>query len=94
MFWILWLLDLLAVLFGYREFIGDVFGRYASASSKYMGLWAIVLIVSLLILGGSLYLKNREQSSAALIVAAIPLMLALPYALFLAATLGGKNKWN
>jgi ABC-type transport system involved in multi-copper enzyme maturation permease subunit len=94
-FWILWLLDVLAALYGYREFIGGVFGRYASANAKYILLWLSLLSAILLILGASLYFKNQERPMAALIVALIPLVLATPYILFLgAAMLGGKNRWN
>ncbi len=95
LFWVFWLLDVLAALFGYREFIGGVFGRYAAASSKYIGLWTVLLIVILLIICGSLYFKNRGQSTAAIIVAVIPLVLALPYALFMAVVMAsGKNSWQ
>jgi predicted neutral ceramidase superfamily lipid hydrolase len=94
-FWVIWLLDVLMALFGYREFINGVFGQYAVPSSKYLVLWAVLLVAFLLILFGSLYFKNHERPSAALIVAAIPLVLALPYALFMAAVLiSGNNRWN
>ncbi len=95
LFWVLWLLDVLAALFGYREFISGVFGRYASASPKYLSLWIPMLIAILLIITGSLYLKNHERPMAAIIVAVMPVVLALPYALFLGALmLGGKNNWR
>ncbi len=95
LFWVVWLLDVLIALFGYREFIGGVFGRYASASSKYVLLWVFILIALLLIIGGSLYFKNQERASTAITVAVIPLVLALPYALFLAVVmLSGKTRWN
>ncbi|MEO6038159.1 MAG: hypothetical protein ABIQ93_07075 [Saprospiraceae bacterium] len=95
LFWVLWLLDVLAALFGYREFIGSVFGRYATASSKYVWLWMVLFAAILLIIGGSLYFKNHGRPTAAIVVAIIPLVLALPYALFLGAMmLGGKNSWR
>lgn len=95
LFWVFWLLDVMAALLGYREFMGSVFGHYATASSKYITLWVFLLTAILLVLGGSLYFKNHGQSSVAIIIAAVPLVLALPYALFLAGVmLAGKNKWN
>jgi hypothetical protein len=94
-FWVIWLLDVLMALFGYREFITGVFGQYAAPNSKYVVLWTVLLVAIMLILFGSLYFKNHERPSAALIVAAIPLVLALPYALFMAAVLiSGNNRWN
>ncbi len=94
-FWVLWLLDVLIALFGYREFIGGIFGRYAAPSSKYVVMWVFLLVAILLVIVGSLYFKNQERSSAAITVAAIPLVLALPYALFLAVVmLSGKTRWN
>ncbi len=94
-FWIMWLLDVLIALFGYREFIGGIFGRYATPSSKYVVMWVVLLVAILLVIAGSLYFKNQERSSAALSVAAIPLVLALPYALFMAVVLlNGKTRWN
>ena len=95
LFWIIWLLNVLIALFGYREFIGGVFGRYAAASGKYMLLWVSLLVAMLLVLTVSLYFKNQARASAAIIVAAVPLVLALPYALFLGVMLlSGKNRWN
>lgn len=94
-FWIVWLLDVLIALFGYREFIGSVFGRHASASPKYLTLWLAMLAAILLVIMGSLYFKNHGRPSAALTVVVIPLVLALPYSLFLGGLmLSGKNRWN
>ena len=95
LFWIVWLLDVLMALFGYNEFMMGVFGRNAGPSSKYLTMWIVLLAVMLLILGGSLYFKNHGQSMMALIIAAIPVLLALPYVLFVAAMMmGGKNNWR
>ncbi len=95
LFWLLWLLDVLAALFGYREFISGVFGRYASASSKYVTFWIVLLIAILLILRGSLYFKNHEQSVAAMIIVAIPSAVALPYGLFWSVILlSGNKNWR
>lgn len=94
-FWVMWLLDVLMALLGYREFIGGVFGRYASPSAKYLALWVPLLIVMLLILAGSVYCKNHDLPWLALKIAAIPLALALPYGLFMAVVLvSSKNNWR
>ena len=92
LFWIFWLLDVLIALFGHREFIMGVFGRYSSPSLSYILMWTALLGAGLLIISGSLYLKNHGQLTAALGVAAIPLVLALPYVLWLGvAILGSKS---
>lgn len=83
LFWIFWLLDVLIALFGHREFIMGVFGHYASPTRSYILLWTALLSAGLLIIGGSLYLKNHGYPVAALGVAAVPLVLALPYVLWL-----------
>lgn len=95
-FWVMWLLDVLMALFGYREFIMGIFGRYSSPSGTYITMWVGILVLAFAIISGSLYFKNHEQSMAALIVAAIPLVLALPYALFMGVVMiSGKNtNWH
>jgi hypothetical protein len=96
LFWIFWLLDVLIALFGYREFMFGLFGRNATPSSKYISIWLTLLAVATLIIGGSLYFKNQGHSTTALYVAATPLVLALPYLLWMAVILlSGKNtRWN
>ncbi len=96
LFWVFWLLDVLIVLFGYREFIGGVFGRSAAPNSKYISLWLALFLVAALVIGGSLYFKNQGRATIALSVAATPLVLALPYLLWVAVILlSGKNvRWN
>ncbi len=94
-FWVLWLLDLLAALFGFREFMTGAFGQYPITSTKYVRLWVALLIAILLILTGSIYFKNHAQALVAMVIAAIPLMIATPYALFLLVLMSsGKNRWN
>jgi hypothetical protein len=82
-FWVIWLLDVLIALFGYREFILGVFGRYAAPSGKYLVLWIALMGVALLITCGSLYFKKHGNMNTAITIAAIPLVIALPYALWL-----------
>lgn len=92
LFWVIWHLDVLATLFGYREFINGVFGRYAAPSVKYILMWVALLIAALLIIGGSLYFKNQGQATTALSIAAAPLVLALPYVLWMVVFIfSGKN---
>lgn len=94
-FWIMWLLDVLMALYGYNEFLMGVFGRYASPTGKYYGIWIVLLLFILLVICGSVYFKNHNQNFLALALAAIPLLLALPYLLFLGTMmLGGKNNWR
>ena len=94
-FWVMWLLDVLMTLFGYREFVTGIFGRYSSPSGTYVTMWAAILIVAFGVISGSLYFKKHGQTMASLIVAAIPLVLALPYLLFLAVVmLSGNTNWQ
>ncbi len=96
LFWVIWLIDVLIALFGYREFINGIFGRYAAPSTKYILLWVALLLVALLIIGGSLYFKNQGQPATAIRVACIPLVLALPYILWLAVVIvsGKSTNWR
>ncbi len=93
LFWIFWLLDVLLALYGYREFILGVFGQYASPTPKYLGLWVVLLAAGLLILAGGIYLKDHGRTGLALTVVAIPMVLALPYLLYIVSVilLGPKN---
>ena len=94
-FWVMWLLDVLMALFGYHEFLNGLFGRYANPSFKYISIWVIMLMAALVIICGSLYFKNHGHASTALSVAAIPLVLALPYVLFLVVAVSGKGtNWH
>ncbi|MDQ3141340.1 MAG: hypothetical protein M3Q56_03730 [Bacteroidota bacterium] len=69
-----------------------MFGRYASPGFKQVGLWVVLLTAILVILYVSLEFKNQGHGSIALSVAAIPLALVLPYALWMAAAvIGGRN---
>ena len=95
-FWVVWLLDVLLALYGYREFIQGVFGQYAAPNAKYIFLWTGLLLGILAILGGSLYLKRHDSPVMAVGVAAAPLVLLSPYGLFLLAMLvfGRNTRWN
>ncbi len=96
LFWVIWLIDVLIALFGYREFITGIFGRYAAPSTKYGLLWVALLLAALLIIGGSLYFKNQGQPATAMSVACIPLVLALPYILWLTVVIvsGKSTNWR
>lgn len=96
LFWVLWLLDVLVALYGYREFMQGLFGQYSTPNSKYVFLWVILLIIALGVIVGSLYFKNHGNTTLAFSVAATPLVLALPYMLWIVVVLlSGKNaRWN
>lgn len=92
LFWVMWLIDVLMTLFGYREFIMGMFGRYSSPSPTYVTMWVSILLIAFAVISGSLYFKNQGQTMASMIVVALPLVLALPYALFMGVVmLSGKN---
>ena len=96
LFWAMWLLDVLAALYGYREFIFGIFGQHATPTRKYVTLWLGLLGAATFLIIGSLYFKNQGQTTLALSLLAVPLVLALPYLLFmLIILLSGKNtRWN
>lgn len=96
LFWVIWLIDVLITLYGYREFLQGMFGQYAAPSSKYISMWVVLFLIAALVIGGSLYFKNQGKTAIAFSVASVPLVLALPYALWLAVVLlSGKNtRWN
>jgi len=94
LFWVLWLLDVLAALYGHREFLMGVFGQYAAPSTSYVLLWTTLLLAILAILFGSVYFKNHGQPTAALIVAAIPAVLALPFLLYMLAIMIMRPDWR
>ena len=95
-FWVIWLLDVLIALLGHREFITGVFGRYAAPNSKYIWLWVALFAAMLFVICGSLYFKNHGYPKAAMSIVCTPLVLALPYLLWLVVViLSGKNaRWN
>ncbi len=96
LFWIIWLLDVLLALFGHREFINAMFGRYASPTSKMTAMWIIILVGMVLILGISLYLKNHGRGSLAIGIAAIPLIPTVLYLLWMGMVLilARNTNWN
>jgi len=94
LFWVLWLLDVLAALYGHREFIMGVFGQYAAPTAGYILMWTVLLVAILAILFGSVYLKNHSQPTAALIVAAVPVVLSLPFLLYILAIVIARPDWR
>lgn len=92
----MWLLDVLAALYGYREFILGLFGQFAAPNRKYVTLWVGLLGAALFLIVGSLYFKNQGYTTLALSLVAVPLVLTLPYLLWiLVILLSGKNaRWN
>lgn len=95
-FWVIWLLDVRFALYGYWEFIGGVFGRYAAPTSKYITIWIGLLAFALFVLGGSVYFKNSGETTLAMGIVGLPLVFALPYGLWLAVLMlsGSKANWR
>jgi len=91
-FWILWSFNALMALVPISFFfIGLTDG---SIDDSNMGIWMIILLVVAAILGGTYWLKTRNQMKAAkvlLVVAAIPSCIAL---LFMAIVTFGDVRWN
>ena len=91
-FWILWIFNALVALVPvYFFFVGLGDG---SITSRNIGMWAIILLIVALILGGTMFLKTQNQLTIAkgiLIVTAIPGVLALLYMLIVMTS---KTRWN
>lgn len=91
-FWILWIFNALVALVPvYFFFVGLGDG---SITSRNIGMWAIILLIVALILGGTMFLKSQNQLTIAkgiLIVTAIPGVLALLYMLIVMTS---KTRWN
>lgn len=91
-FWILWIFNALMSLVPiYFFFLGLSDG---TVSADNMGIWMILLAVVGLILGGTYWLKTKNQVTAAkvvLVIAAIPSVLAI---IFMAVAIFGDVRWN
>jgi hypothetical protein len=91
-FWILWIFNaLMALIPVFFFFIGLGDG---SVNGENMGLWMIILTVIGLIIGGTYWLKTRNQLAAAkviLIIASIPSLIAILYA---AMFMFSDVRWN
>ena len=91
-FWILWIFNALMSLIPiYFFFIGLADG---SVDSDNMGIWMILLAVVALRMGGTYWLKTKNQIKAAkvvLIIAAIPSILAI---IFMSVAIFGDVRWN
>ena len=91
-FWILWSFNaLMALVPLYFFFVGLNDG---SVSSSNMGLWMLILLAVVVVIGGSLWLRSANQMSLAkglLMVAAIPGVIAI---IFFAIILITKPRWN
>lgn len=96
LFWIIWLVDILILLFGHQEFLLILFGRNSSPGTRQIGIWASLLMVMLLIIIIGLYLKNQDKGTMAIMVSSIPLLIALPYLLWLEVVLfsGKSTNWH
>jgi hypothetical protein len=91
-FWILWifnaLMSLIPVYF-FFEGLSD-----GSVDGDNMGIWMIILAVVALILGGTYWLKTKNQVMAAkilLIIASVPSLIAI---LYLSIAIFGNVRWN
>ncbi len=94
LFWVLWLLDVLAALYGHREFLMGIFGHFSAPTPGYILMWTAMLLGILAILFGSLYFKTHGQPTAALILAAVPVVLALPFLLYMLVIIIARPDWR
>lgn len=91
-FWILWIFNALMSLVPVYFFFEGLSDGTVDASNLWM--WMIILAVVALILGGTYWLKTKNQVMAAkvlLIVAAIPSLFAI---LFMSIAIFGDVRWN
>jgi len=91
-FWILWAFNaLMSLIPVYFFFIGLSDG---SVDASNMGIWMIILLVVAAVMGGTYWLKTKNQLQAAkvfLVIASIP---SLIFGLFIAISIFGDVRWN
>lgn len=91
-FWILWIFNALMALVPVSFFfIGMTDGTVTETN---MGMWAILLAVVALLIGGTYWLKQNNQVKAAkiiLAIAAIPSVIGL---IMMAILIFGDVRWN
>ncbi|MDQ3017809.1 MAG: osmoprotectant transporter permease [Bacteroidota bacterium] len=91
-FWTLWSFNALVALVPiYFFFVGLADG---SITSRNIGMWFIIILIVVAIIGGSIYLKNHNQMALArtlLILAAIPGILAI---LYFVIVFTSNTRWN
>ncbi len=91
-FWFLWLADVFIALLSHRELTGHLFGRNAGPPSRAAAIWAMICLLLLMILWAGVHFKNKGQSGLAIGITASPVVILLPYVLWMAAVLiMGKN---
>ncbi|MDZ4748167.1 MAG: osmoprotectant transporter permease [Saprospiraceae bacterium] len=91
-FWILWVFNALMSLVPVYFFFEGLSDGSIDADNLWM--WMIILALVALILGGTYWLKTKNQILAAkvlLIIAAIPSLIAI---LFMSIAIFGDVRWN
>ncbi len=92
LFWTLWGIDaIVGVVVLYFFFIGLADG---SVSSFNIGLWFILLLVSIGVLVGTLYLKSKEKLLIAKILLGVEAVPALCFFLFFLILILSKPNWQ
>lgn len=92
LFWILWGIDaIVALVLLYFFFIGLADG---SVSSFNMGLWLLLLFVSIGVLVGSFYLKSKEKLVIAKILLGIEAVPAFFFFMFFLILILSKPNWQ
>lgn len=91
-FWILWIFNaLMALIPVYFFFIGLADG---SVDGDNMGIWMILLSVVTLILGGTYWLKTKNQVLAAKVLLWITTVPCILVILYFAIAIFGNARWN
>lgn len=91
-FWVLWMIDAVIAIIGVYYFVIGL--ADGSVSSFNLGLWLQLLLVLVIVVGGSLWLRSAGRHGLATIVL---LFLALPgilYGLFMVILLITAPRWN
>ena len=91
-FWILWIFNaVMALIPIYFFFIGLADGSVDGAN---MGIWVILLSVVALILGGTYWLKTKNQVLAAKVLLWITTVPCILVILYFAIAIFGNARWN
>jgi hypothetical protein len=91
-FWILWVFNAIMALIPVAFFfigLGD-----GTVSGDNIGLWMIILLVVGLVIGGTYWLKTKNQLQAAKIILGIAAIPSLLFMFFILVLLLTDTRWN
>jgi hypothetical protein len=91
-FWILWIFNaLMSLIPVYFFFVGLQDG---TVNADNMGIWLLMLAVVGLVLGGTYWLKTKNQVMAAKVILILTSIPCLIFILYIVIAITGNVRWN